>query len=558
MQHILKIKLKHLCVSLTIIFSLIVIPLMLFVYSYIDDSVTEREQQRIIEHVNYAKSIIEFYQQKEQQGLLTPEQAKQQVLALLNASSYSDSEYTYVTDQSLILLATSWDDGFLGKNLGEIKETIEDGRQMPLERKINQAVLSAKSGSQGNYSWRNCSLNRCREVSSTISYIDNWNWYVGGGSDDTNVQQVLNVTGNLMITTGAISIALILTILILVNQKLQSFTRFIKQIQQRIDNNDFSSRETSCEDPDFAPIWRSLFEIINKLTETLQSVCTFSNELSYKNQQIRIEAQNNQQELTAHLVEIEQACVAVNQMALTANQVSVNAAESFVTTKKSDQEASQSRIDVVNAAETVKKLRSEMNIAAQSSQKLTSQTNEIVETLKVIGEIAGQTNLLALNAAIEAARAGESGKGFAVVADEVRKLAVRTQTSTTEINDMLTALKMVTTDIFAVINNASESTEHTANATQNVISGLNSMSSSIGEINDSISQIATASEQQNVVTSDMQQNLVKLQASVVVLNESGASTIGKTIELDKANTKLIALTQQFRFKQENNSVEKCA
>jgi len=258
------------------------------------------------------------------------------------------------------------------------------------------------------------------------------------------------------------------------------------------------------------------------------------------------------------LVEIEQACVAVNQMALTANQVSVNAAESFVTTKKSDQEASQSRIDVVNAAETVKKLRSEMNIAAQSSQKLTSQTNEIVETLKVIGEIAGQTNLLALNAAIEAARAGESGKGFAVVADEVRKLAVRTQTSTTEINDMLTALKMVTTDIFAVINNASESTEHTANATQNVISGLNSMSSSIGEINDSISQIATASEQQNVVTSDMQQNLVKLQASVVVLNESGASTIGKTIELDKANTKLIALTQQFRFKQENNPVEKCA
>ncbi|OON96649.1 MAG: hypothetical protein ATN36_05160 [Epulopiscium sp. Nele67-Bin005] len=90
--------------------------------------------------------------------------------------------------------------------------------------------------------------------------------------------------------------------------------------------------------------------------------------------------------------------------------------------------------EMTHKADNSKDLASDMVCAMNG---ISSSTQEILEVIKFIENIADQTNLLALNATIEAARAGEAGSGFAVVAHEVRDLSNKTAEIVQQIYGMI-------------------------------------------------------------------------------------------------------------------------
>ena len=151
--------------------------------------------------------------------------------------------------------------------------------------------------------------------------------------------------------------------------------------------------------------------------------------------------------------------------------------------------------------------------AKHSSEKmegLGSAAQEITKVTETITEISEQTNLLALNATIEAARAGEAGKGFAVVANEIKELARQTAEATGEIRKRIEGMQ---------------------NATIQAIEGIEEIPEIIRNVDELVSTIATAVEEQSLTTKEIAENVGQASKGIneVSMNVSQNSSVSEEI-----------------------------
>ncbi|MCU8030672.1 methyl-accepting chemotaxis protein [Shewanella sp. SM73] len=194
-------------------------------------------------------------------------------------------------------------------------------------------------------------------------------------------------------------------------------------------------------------------------------------------------------------------------------EISQNARQAASAAQVAEKEAMQGMTVVQRTIDISQQLNTGIQAASNSINELARDTENVTSILNVITSIAEQTNLLALNAAIEAARAGEQGRGFAVVADEVRALASKTADATTEIRHVLQNLKTAAISSVSTMNVAmSKSSENETNA-QNTGSALKSIQQQIVSINSMNTHIASATEEQASVASQVVDNVVNMNAS---------------------------------------------
>lgn len=154
---------------------------------------------------------------------------------------------------------------------------------------------------------------------------------------------------------------------------------------------------------------------------------------------------------------------------------------------------------------------SDSRSASEQVDNLGADAIEISKVTDVITEISEQTSLLALNATIEAARAGEAGKGFAVVADEIKALARQTADATGEIKSKIDLIQ---------------------NSTNGTAEQMNNIAKVIDEINEIVTLIATAVEEQSVTSQEIANNLAQAVQGIRETNESIANVSVSSEEIN--------------------------
>jgi methyl-accepting chemotaxis protein len=206
-------------------------------------------------------------------------------------------------------------------------------------------------------------------------------------------------------------------------------------------------------------------------------------------------------------VEIDHAAVAVDQMSATISEVAHSASNASTAVRSAYDSINHGKQITNEARDAILSLNNDVQDAAEAILQLQKDSDSIGEILSVISAIAEQTNLLALNAAIEAARAGEQGRGFAVVADEVRTLASRTQESTESIRSKINGFQKGTESVVATVVRAQNQAKTGIEKSQESAHILDKLFSSIGNINDLNTLVASAAEEQSAVAREVNKNI---------------------------------------------------
>lgn len=292
---------------------------------------------------------------------------------------------------------------------------------------------------------------------------------------------------------------------------------------------------------------KAVRDMKNGLRELVAEITSSVSQLSSAVEEMSAISEQSAQGMSQQQSEIDQVATAMNQMQSTLGEVARNTTEAANAANHARSAAEQGNDIVQNTVTSIDAVADKLDIASGVVQQLEQDSHNISMVLDVIRGIADQTNLLALNAAIEAARAGEQGRGFAVVSDEVRTLAQRTQDSTEEISKTIEMLQSRTAQADEAMqvsrNQMQSSLELAGKAGESIVS----INTAVNTITDMNNQIASATEEQNVVADELNRNITTIQG-VADDNAQGARHTATTChDLNRLATELLETTRRFEL-----------
>jgi twitching motility protein PilJ len=287
----------------------------------------------------------------------------------------------------------------------------------------------------------------------------------------------------------------------------------------------------------------AIADSINFAIDQMRGLVSNINDLSVQVAKAASETQSTASNLASaaenQAKEIGAASQAINEMAISIDQVSSNAAESAAVADRAVEIANKGSQVVHDTISGMDTIRGQIQETSKRIKRLGESSQEIGDIVSLINDIADQTNILSLNAAIQASMAGDAGRGFAVVADEVQRLAERSSAATKQIAALV---KTIQTDTNEAVISMEQTTAEVVNGAKRAqdagvaLEEIESVSTSLAEL---IQNISNAARQQAASAGHISNTMN-------VIQEITAQTVGATDQTAVSIGKLATMANQMR------------
>ena len=490
--------------------------------------------------------------------------AKKHAIEIIRSLTYGKDGYYWIMDTSLKMLMHGEHRQLEGLSL---KEYLPDGKPIVLEQTnepffetIVPMVQKNPEGLMVQYKWPYDKIAKDPIKESFVRYFEPWKWIIGTGYKTLSIEKAI-IEKKIFFhdklgTAVLLSVFLALIFIVVCSTAIFFVFRYLSKqfMQAKIDldaivDGDLTKRIDLYQRKDEIGYFANN---LNSGLENMQHIVKYNHEMVSTIAQVSQTLKSLSDDLNARLEEMSRQSSTTESNAENVTQLVENVAEiaqnmsermiDFSKTAKdisnriaqsgaATSEISQNLNSVATSAEhmsesvntvatAIEEMYASLNEVARSSGRganvtqeasdkalqasqmmnvLGNAAKEIGAVVELIKDIAAQTNLLALNATIEAAGAGESGKGFAVVANEVKELARQTAGATENIREKVESMQT---------NTAAS------------IRAIDSIVDVITEINNIMSTIASAVEQQTATTNEIAKSITEAASSAEAVSKN--------------------------------------